>query len=186
MVIVALQIAGNIGEAQGADIILDTANLLSAKKDIFFVVFGGGNGFQDFKIKARKLDNLFVHDLLPQDKVSYVYSMADVALIICKAGVGKAGMPSKTWNIMACNVPIAASFDIDSDLNSVLKQSSSGLCVEPNNSSELCQAILTICDNPARFSNGRPFIEQNCSKKRCVTKILLEFDKLTRKGESYD
>lgn len=76
-----------------------------------------------------------------QDRISDVYSLGNVALITCKAGTGKVGMPSKVWSIMACNTPIIASFD--SDLAEVINDSGAGNCVEPENINDLKEAIVT-------------------------------------------
>ncbi|MFR0963100.1 MAG: hypothetical protein ACLSGB_15850 [Dorea sp.] len=34
--------------------------------------------------QAKNLDNVFIHELMPQDRISEVYSLGDIALITCK------------------------------------------------------------------------------------------------------
>ena len=164
--------AGNFGAAQGADIVLKAAKELVEEKDIQFVIFGGGSYFNDAVKEAEDLENVFIHELMPQDRISEVYSLGDVALITCKAGTGKAGMPSKTWSIMACNTPIIASFDTDSDLADAIRDSGAGCCVEPENVQALAEAILkqfTAWKNgSSEKSDLRSFVEHNASKDVCV------------------
>lgn len=166
--------AGNFGAAQGADIILKVAKELQDKSDIQFVIFGGGAYFEAAKKEASTLSNVFIHSLLPQERVSEVYSLGDICLITCKKGTGSAGLPSKTWSIMACNTPIIASFDTDSDLADVLLTSGAGECVEAGDVSLLRAAIekrYTAWKNGGEdSSNLREYVRENASKEICAEK----------------
>ena len=169
--------AGNFGAAQGADIVLKAAKGLVEEKDIQFVIFGGGPYFEDARKEAEGLENVIIHELMPQDRVSEVYSLGDVALITCKAGTGKAGMPSKTWSIMACNTPIIASFDTDSDLADVIRDSGAGCCVEPENTEQLINRIVGAYREwkygDAYNSNGfRRYVMDHASRDACVQRYL--------------
>lgn len=170
--------AGNFGVAQGADIVLKVAENLQSYKEIQFVIFGGGSYYEDAKkfVEDKKLKNVIINGLLTQERVSEVYSLGDIALITCKTGTGNAGMPSKTWSIMACNTPIIASFDTNSELAHVLEKSESGKCVEPENISQLIKAILECY---SRWENGerkslssRKFVEKYASKDVCVSQYI--------------
>lgn len=168
--------AGNFGAAQGAHVVLEAAELLKDRPDIQFVIFGGGAGFEDAKSEKaeKKLDNVIVNGLLPQDRVPEVYSLGDVALITCKKGVGNSGMPSKTWSIMACNTPIIAAFDTDSELAEILKDADAGVCIEPEDENALVKAILSSFeaqkDGNTCFS--RNYVMKNASKDVCVAKYV--------------
>lgn len=168
--------AGNFGATQGADIILKAAEKLKDKPDIRFVIFGGGAYFEDAKVQAASIPNVIIHGLLPQERVSEVYSLGDVALITCKPGTGNAGMPSKTWSIMACNTPIIASFDTDSDLADVLRLSGAGRCVQPGNAEALADAIKeAYSDHSAGMKTADDICRyaiQNASKDVCVNKYI--------------
>lgn len=67
--------AGNFGAAQGADIVIKAAMELQDYKDIQFVIFGGGPYFEDAREQAKNLDNIFIHELMPQDRISEVYAL---------------------------------------------------------------------------------------------------------------
>lgn len=163
--------AGNFGAAQGADIVLKTAKQMSEYDEIQFVIFGGGAYFEDAKKEAEGLKNVFIHELMPQDRISEVYSLGNVALVTCKARTGKAGMPSKIWSIMACNTPIIASFDTDSDLAEVIRDSGAGKCVEPGYILELSNAIVEV-SKIKKFEHIelREYVSKYASKQACVKK----------------
>lgn len=167
--------AGNFGAAQGADIVLKVAEELKEINSIQFVIFGGGAYFEEAKKDAEKLDNVFIHELMPQNRISEVYSLGDVALITCKKGTGKAGMPSKTWSIMACNTPIIASFDTDSDLADVIRNSGAGKCVEPGDVKALTEVIeraSKIKSNDLEDRDLRRYVSENASKQACVNEYI--------------
>ncbi len=166
--------AGNFGKAQGADIVLQAAERLQDREDIQFVIFGGGVGFSAAKqlVAEKKLSNVIINGLLPQDRVPEVYSIGDVAIITCKKGVGTSGMPSKTWSIMACNTPIIAAFDTNSDLSRTLEKSGAGVTVEPENADLLVQAILERAENQQTVSRGRDFVCENASKDVCTARYV--------------
>lgn len=166
--------AGNFGKAQGADVILETAERLRDCSDMQFVIFGGGASFEAAKVAVaeKRLTNVTINGLLPTERVPEVYSLGDVALITCKKGVGNSGMPSKTWSIMACDTPIIAAFDTDSELADILARSNSGICVEPENATLLAEAILAVKNSEKTPQGGRAFVCEHAEKKICVAKYV--------------
>lgn len=156
------------------------------------MIFGGGAEFATAKkiVADHELSNVIIHDLLPSERVSEVYSLGDIALITCKKGVGKAGMPSKTWSIMACNTSIIASFDVESDLARVIKRTNAGITIEPENVNELTKAIL---NEYITWKNGgksqmqyREYVEQYDSKSRCVSAYIKIIKDVVTKGENIE
>lgn len=167
--------AGNFGAAQGADIVLKAANQLKQYDDIQFVIFGGGAEYAAAKkmVAKHELSNVIIHNLLSEDRVSEVYSLGDIALITCKKGVGKVGMPSKTWSIMACNTPIVASFDIGSELDLIVSAANAGICIEPENPDKLKETILEFYENKNQNTSiGRDYVFKHASKDVCVEKYI--------------
>lgn len=175
--------AGNFGAAQGADIVLKVAKELKEIKNIQFVILGGGAYFEEAKKEAEKLDNIFIHELMPQNRISEVYSLGDVALITCKKGTGKAGMPSKTWSIMACNTPIVASFDTDSDLADVIRNSGAGFCIEPESVQSLKEQIVEMYNEGVVCNSLRDYVYINASKEQCTKKYLEAIKVLEARGK---
>ncbi len=167
--------AGNFGKAQGASVILDTAELLRNREDVQFVIFGGGAGLEDAKarVKDEGLTNVIINGLLSSDRVPEVYSLGDAALITCKKGVGNSGMPSKTWSIMACNTPIIAAFDTDSELADVIAKADAGFAVEPEDADKLAAAIADMVDTDVNnFTGGREYAIANASKNICTARYV--------------
>ena len=168
--------AGNFGAAQGTEIIFKVAKQLEEIKNLKFVLFGGGSYFEDAKQRAKNMKNIIINELLPLEYVSKVYSLGNVALITCKKGTGVAGMPSKTWSIMACNTPIIASFDTDSELAYILEESGAGVCVEAENVEKLKEAIekeyKDFILGIEKKINTREYVKNYASKEVCVNRYI--------------
>lgn len=168
--------AGNFGASQGADIILRAADMLKENRDISFVIFGGGTEFDSAKALAKELElgNVLMFDLLPVERTAQVYSLGDVALITCKKGVGNSAVPSKLWSIMACDTPIIASFDTDSELAQILDESGAGICVEPESAEALAKAIEDISEGALILAekNAREYAVEHASKEISVQQYI--------------
>ena len=152
---------------------LKAAELLKDHDDIRFVIFGAGSEYPATEeyIRRNDLNNTALHPLLPADRISEVYSLGDVALITGKKGVGATAMPSKTWSIMACNTPIIASFDTDSELAEVIESSGAGKCVEPEDPQALAAAIEeAFIEKPQ--SSGREYVKRHADKTECVSRYV--------------
>ena len=170
--------AGNIGYVQGIDSIIEAAKMLEKEKDIHFIIFG--NGSEENKIRRMineyELKNVSMYSLLGADRVSEVYSMGDVALVTCKPGTGGAGMPSKTWTIMATGTPVLGFFDKPSEFAGILDETAAGWCVEAGKTKELCDLIVSLYQSRAQCKaygkNAREYAEQNLSKEKAVSEYI--------------
>ncbi|MBQ7850715.1 MAG: glycosyltransferase family 4 protein [Clostridia bacterium] len=168
--------AGNFGATQGADVVLRAAELLRDEADVQFVVFGGGAEFEQARVQAQQLSNVIISGLLPQERVPEVYSLGHAALITCRAGVGSSGMPSKTWSIMACNTPVIASFDMDSELAEILRESGAGSCVPAGDAQALAQEIRSSAqrwrEGRLKAVNSRAYVQEHASRAQCTRKYV--------------
>ena len=169
--------AGNFGVSQGINVVVDAALMLKDKKDIKFVMFGSGPEYEKIRNYAESLGltNVIINPILPPERVPEVYSMGDIVLIVCKKGVGISAIPSKTFSIMACNTPIIASFDTDSELADMLTSANAGICVEPEDAQALADAISKVKLEKMTV-NSREFVLKNANYKACVGKYIEIFE----------
>ena len=168
--------AGNFGATQGADVVLRAAALMQGEADVQFVILGGGAEFAQAKEAAQGMENVVIGGLLPQERVAEVYSLGDAALVTCKPGVGSSGMPSKTWSIMACDTPIVASFDEDSELAEILRRSGAGTCVPAGDAEALAQELSARAarwrEGERAVSAGRAYVMANASREACTQQYV--------------
>ena len=176
--------AGNLGKVQGVDVILKTAFLMKNYKDIKFVILGNGSEEDSLKkiVRDKHLDNVLMFPLQPIERVSEVYSMADISIISCTPGTGGSGMPSKTWTIMAAGVPIIASFDMPSEMERTIEEAECGFCTRVGDENELGEKIVRVYrDSQLKEClgrNARKYAEENVSKTEAVAKYLKSIEKV--------
>ena len=179
--------AGNLGMVQGVEIIIEAAELLRDEMDINFVIFGNGSEEDHIGelIEKKGLNNVRLFPLQPIERVSEVYSIGDICLITCKKGAGSAGMPSKTWTIMAAGEPIIASFDSGGEMEKVINDANCGYCIEPENSLLLAEKIrqLHVSNDLIKemSENSRKYVIKKCNKAKSVGEYVRLIENLIEK-----
>ena len=105
--------AGNLGNAQNIDVIIDSAKEMVGDKEVEFLIFGTGGLKEQFveKVKNYGINNVKFFPLQPMERVSQVYGLGDACVVSCKPGLGGAAMPSKMLSIMSAGRAVVASFD---------------------------------------------------------------------------
>ncbi len=159
--------AGNLGNAQNIKIILEGAMQLP---EVQFAIFGTGGLEHDVCkiIEKKSLSNVHLNPLQPYERVGQVYSLGDVCIVSCKAGLGGSAMPSKTWTIMSCGRPVVASFD-KGDLQEILENNNCGVFTHAGNVKDFVAAIKQLAINKEKCEvmgkNARRFILDNLTKE---------------------
>lgn len=169
--------AGNLGNAQNINVIIDAASRLKENNNVEFVLFGKG-GLEDeirTRIASEKLTNIKLLPLQPFERVSFVYSLGQACIVACKPGLGGAAMPSKTWSIMSCGRAVLANFD-EGELKTIVENNNCGVFTKAGDLDGLVTAIEELSKDPARCTemgmNGREFILKNLTKEVGVQKYM--------------
>ena len=140
--------AGNMGNAQNIDVIVDAAKELNGRKDMEFLIFGTGGLKEQFveKVKNYGIDNVKFFPLQPMERVSQVYGLGDVCVVSCKPGLGGAAMPSKMLSIMSAGRAVVASFD-KGELTYILEQNKCGMYAPAGDVKAFADLIKQMADN---------------------------------------
>jgi colanic acid biosynthesis glycosyl transferase WcaI len=161
--------AGNIGLSQGLENVLTAAEMLAKYRDIRFLFVGDGPGREQIISQAASLNLETVQFIpfQPRKRLPEVLSSADVSLVVLKKGIGTGSLPSKTFSILASGRPIIASIDEQSETWNLIQISQAGLCIRPEDPSELVKAILTLKNDQelreCLGNNGRLWAENRHS-----------------------
>ncbi len=169
--------AGNLGNAQNIEIIVNAARRLKDNSGVEFIIFGKG-GLED-EIKAAKekegLDNLRILPLQPYERVSKVYGLGNVCIVACKAGLGGAAMPSKTWNIMSSGRAVLANFD-EGELKEIVENNNCGIFTKADDLDGFVSAIVELSEHQERCEEmgkkGRQFILDNLTREVGTQKYI--------------
>ncbi len=167
--------AGNVGEAQDFDSIVEAAKLLKAEDDIRFVIVGDGRKKEwvEEQIKENGLEGRIL--MLGRYDISYMpsfFAAADCLLLPLKDDeIMNLTVPAKMQAYMANGKPILAM--INGDANELITEVGCGISIPASCPEALVEAIKALKSKSKEELNamgerGRRFCEENYSK----TKIL--------------
>ncbi len=168
--------AGNLGMAQDINIIVDAAVKLKDYEDIKFLIVGEGVQKKDTQkeVERKGLNNVCLYPMQPQELVPDVYSAGDVGLVTLKKGIIGNAIPSKTMSIMACNRPVIATVDKNSDYYNFINDEEVGIAVDAEDTDKFTEAILELYNDREKTktfgNNARKYIEKNLSRKKLTLK----------------
>jgi colanic acid biosynthesis glycosyl transferase WcaI len=143
---------GNLGLAQGLDVLIESARRLSDRKDIHFVLVGSGVE-KDHLAQMVSRNNLANVEFIahqPKDQVPALFSAADVLFAHLKAAPHRVGtVPEKILAYMACGRPVLMAAQEGAALE-LIRQHGCGLTAPPDNAEAVAQAILSLYKDRAQ------------------------------------
>ena len=167
---------GNIGTAQGLDVLPQAAELL--KEDLVkFVIVGEGRYQSEFErqIKERKVEDKFIMiPRVPSEKVPEILSVCDAGFIsFNKTPLWENTIPAKLQSYMACGKAIIAS--ASGETKRIIEEAGCGICCEIGNANKLVEGIYEIItrDNKEMRLKSRTYFEIYFDKKKLMDEMDL-------------
>ncbi|WP_152207611.1 glycosyltransferase family 4 protein [Marinobacter changyiensis] len=120
--------AGNMGVAQGMDILLDLAESLGDRQDIGFLFVGRGSDVQKLAAdaKRRNLDNVLFHDEIDPDEIPGLYAQCDVGLVALHPRHKTHNIPGKFLTYMQSGLSVLANINEGNDLVNLIQEEQVG------------------------------------------------------------
>ena len=120
--------AGNMGIAQGMDILLELADQLQSRQDIGFLFVGRGSEVQKLRkeTQKRKLENILFFDEIDPDEISSLYDQCHVGLISLDSRHKSHNIPGKFLSYMQSGLPVLASVNDGNDLVALIESEKIG------------------------------------------------------------
>lgn len=110
--------AGNMGVAQGMDILIDLAERLHSRQDIGFLFVGRGSDAQRLceKAKLRGLDNVVFNDEIEPTEIPGLYAQCHIGIVALDPRHKTHNIPGKFLSYMQGGMPVLASINPGNDL----------------------------------------------------------------------
>jgi len=169
---------GTMGNAHGLQTVIEAAERLqSVAPQVLFLLVGEGAEKQQLVSMARSrgLTNLRLVDQQPRERIPAYICASDACLVLLKkSDIFKTVIPSKMLEFMACARPVI--LGVQGQAQQILENAQAGICIEPENSSALAQAVLRLADNEQLREtlgrNGRRHVLQNFSRRQSATAYI--------------
>ena len=142
--------AGNIGQFQGLDAVIDAMQYLPKEENIEVIFLGDGSAVNTLKSRARQQN---VHQIRfvshqPVEVARRAIAEADVGLISLEPGIYRYAYPSKTMTYLEEGCPLLVCVEAESELASFVRRERVGIAVDPRNLKDLADAIQELARSP--------------------------------------
>lgn len=167
-----LMFTGNIGEAQGLNILPETARILNERMlNVKFNIIGAGRYLQDLVKEVEEEDLMAMFRFIPRmppSEIPRFLAYADAGLVIlANSPIFELYIPAKLQSYMASGLPIIASSD--GEVASIVNSSKSGYSAKGGDPECLANAIEKLMNIEAQ--------EYHQMKKKSLDYYKSNFDK---------
>jgi colanic acid biosynthesis glycosyl transferase WcaI len=174
--------AGNIGQKQGLDLVLDAADQLKERAKIQFAIVGSGAERNKLEqtAKRRGLDNVRFFPTQPLERLPLMLAAGDIHLVVQRQEAADLVMPSKLTNILAAGRSCIATADPSTTIYKVLNEHQCGVTTPPGDVEKLVAAIVSLAEDATKRERlgkmARRYAETFLDKR----KILHQFESKLR------
>lgn len=183
--ILNLTFAGNVGYAQGLDILAESAVKLKEQEiKVRFNIIGDGR-YKNTLLELVKAENVVEYfnfiDKKPAKDIPKYFAYSDAALItLAKSEVFSMTIPAKLQSCMACGIPILAA--IDGEAQSIIKEADCGLCCDSSDAIGLTNIIIAFKDMQDKeiksyAKNAFDYYNKHFDKRMLLEKVNKYFNK---------
>lgn len=171
--------AGNIGEAQDFDSIINAAIKTKDNPQIKWVIIGDGRKKKEIEkqIQEKELtETLYLLGRYPVEEMPHLFIHADVMLVSLKdEKIFSLTIPSKIQSYMAFGKPIVSM--INGIGNQIIEEADCGYIASAGNHNQLANNVLTAYNVDKKEledkgRNGMLYYERNFSKSQILTHLL--------------
>lgn len=169
---------GNMGIAQGMDIMLDLANELIHRKDVGFLFVGRGSEVDRLKNRANKnqlLNTLFFEEI-PPEEIPGLLSQCYIGLLALDPRHKSHNIPGKFLTYLVAGLPVLARVNADTDLVGVIEDGLVGKCYVGDSARDFKEMALEIIENPIAYkkmSQRGPIVaKEKFSTSNAVSQII--------------
>jgi len=164
--------AGNIGAAQGIDVMLDAAEQLDVQYKVRLVLLGDGVLVEELKqaVNERNLSNKVVFaGRVASKEVSVYYEMADALILHLRPDdLFKITIPHKIISYLESGKAIVSV--VSGEVNQIVKKANAGVTCESGNSEGMSKSMEAIMNLPCEERlemgrNGKLFYQENFSRR---------------------
>jgi colanic acid biosynthesis glycosyl transferase WcaI len=182
-----IMFAGNIGESQDFESIVNAAEKTSGYDDIHWIIVGDGRkkSWIEQEIRLKKMNNIHLIGRHPMRMMPSFFREADVMLVSLKdEPIFSLTVPAKIQTYLACGKPILAM--INGEGADVIRESKSGYAVNAGDFNALADRVIEMYNMPKTNLDimakaSKEFYLNNFNSKDLIDKLMSVFYSYTVK-----
>lgn len=177
--VVNLTFAGNIGTAQGLDVLVETAKLLKKEEVLVrFNMIGNGRYKEQLRQNIQDADVTEFFNFIPRqpaERIPEYFAWSDAALItLDKSEVYAMTIPAKTQSCLACGMPIIVS--ADGEVQKIIQEAKCGFYNNSGDGKALMENIkkfirLSEVERKKMADNAVNYYRKHFDKKNLMNKM---------------
>lgn len=173
-----IMFAGNVGEAQDLDSIMNAALLLKKNKEIKFIIVGDGRKMpfvKDFIIENNLQDTVYTVGRFPVEAMSTFFSKADLLLVSLKDDpIFNLTVPAKVQAYMSSGKPILAM--LNGEGAETLHEADCGFTVPSSDELKLSEVVKKVANLDKKIleekgKNGKVYFSERFTLKSCIDNL---------------
>jgi glycosyltransferase involved in cell wall biosynthesis len=181
---------GNVGEAQGVEVIVKAAELLRDYSDISFIICGKGSRWDWMagQIQQHGLTNLHLAGRFPVDMMPTIMRKASALLVtLANQPIFAVTVPSKIQAYLAVGRPILAC--LNGEGARLVSSAGAGLSVAAGDAEALAEAVLRLYKMPLAErtqlgENGRRYFYENFKQDKLMDELIAHLRTLSNPVEA--
>jgi glycosyltransferase involved in cell wall biosynthesis len=141
--------AGNMGVAQGMDILMELAERLKPRRDIGFLFVGRGSEVPRLRALAesRNLDNIVFFDEIESDEMPGLLRQCHIGLVALDPRHKTHNVPGKFLAYMQAGLPVLARVNAGNDLSTLIQREYVGFAYVGESVESLASLATRLCDD---------------------------------------
>lgn len=176
--------AGNMGEKQGLELVVQAAAALVGRPGLRFVLAGQGAARARLEQEAQGLPNIVWLPLQPLHLLNSLLNAADIHVLPQRADAADLVMPSKLTGMLASGRATVGTAAAGTQLGQVLDEA--GVRVDPGDAPGLAAALQSLATDPARRNllgqRARAYAEQHLAQDAIMRRFEAQLQQLAAAG----
>ncbi len=174
--------AGNMGEKQGLELVVQAAAALAGQQGLHFVLAGQGAARARLEQDAQGLPNITWLPLQPAGLLNELLNAADIHVLPQRPDAADLVMPSKLTGMLASGRATVGTAARGTQLGQVLDEA--GVRVEPDDVAGFAAALRGLAGDAARRAElgrrGRAYAEQHLAQDAIMSRFEAQLLQLAR------
>ena len=169
---------GNMGVPQGMDILINLANKLKNRDDMYFLFVGRGTEKKRLEhlVTKMKLNNISFHDEIDSSAVNNLLKKCSLGIIALDPKHKSHNIPGKFLSYMSAGLPVLAKVNPGTDLVHIINSKKLGFAFTEDSVEKFAAKAIELISNDNVLDKmgtaGKSFFHDTYSVEKAVNQII--------------